>query len=194
MVTIYLVMQITSLVLMQDPKIGNETRPIYKEETEHWGRMNLNEYNFNFGVYFIDKTDNPIRIPEGIGRVISQEIVGDDIVTGSERAAIPCSDPRLFSKVNQELTEASQNAKEYGYCVDPEHGAIMDVETFNTQTQAVLTFQTCAFNPDIDQSLCWDKYQLKEWADTNGVKINYLSTFEWIDLLEPIEYEKETIV
>ena len=103
MVMIYLVLQVKSLVLMEDPIVSNQSRPIYKEETEHWGRMNLNEYNFNFGVYFtktVDGFDVATRIPEEVGKVISYEIVGEEVVEGSTRDAVSCSDPRLFTKVN----------------------------------------------------------------------------------------------
>ena len=187
-------MRVISLVTMSDPTISNQSRPIYKEESIHFGRMNLNEYNFNFGVFFTDFKDNHIPIPREVGRIVSQERLGDDdIVPGSQRETIPCNSTAVFQKVNQELTELSENSKEYGYCVDPAHGTIAGVETFGTQTIAEVTFQPCWNITDRDYE-CYDKYQLREWSDSyRGVKLNYISTFAWIDLYERTDYLKETL-
>ena len=84
MVTIFLVMRVMSLVQMSDPTISNSHRPIYKEETEHFGMMKLNDtYRFNFGVYFTDEDDKHIYIPEDVGRVISVRMVGDNVTEGT---------------------------------------------------------------------------------------------------------------
>ena len=45
--------------------------------------MNLNEYNFNFGVYFTDGDNVHISIPVEVGRVISEQYEGDDPIPGT---------------------------------------------------------------------------------------------------------------
>ena len=39
---------------MNDPSILNLERPIYQEESEEFGSINLDEKRFNFGVFFKD--------------------------------------------------------------------------------------------------------------------------------------------
>ena len=70
MVVVYLVMRSISLIQMLDPSKTNNTRPIYEEEVAKFGQLKLDEYDFNYGVVFRNKRDQPIRIPEDVGRVI----------------------------------------------------------------------------------------------------------------------------
>ena len=47
---------------------------------------------------------------------------------------------------------------------------------------------------DIDKSTCKDKHELKDWIrGYDSIKINYISTFAWVDLAEPLDYFKQTI-
>ena len=72
-----------SLIVMDDPSVSNQSRPIYKEETAHFGVMNLNEYNFNFGVYLTNHNDTHIHIPAGVGRIISEQYKDDKPIEGT---------------------------------------------------------------------------------------------------------------
>ena len=76
-------------------------RPIYKEEAEHFGAIKLDDYKFNFGVYFTNKKDEPVPIPDSVGRIVQMRKKGRDPVKGTTSAAIPCTDS--FKNVNIEL-------------------------------------------------------------------------------------------
>ena len=52
MVVIFMIQRIIALVEMTDPTIVNQTRPIYEEEAEEFGQLELEDYHFNFGVFF----------------------------------------------------------------------------------------------------------------------------------------------
>ena len=55
---------------MTDPSIEQYSRPIYEEEDEAFGEINLDEYRFNFGLIFLNgDTYEPITLPEGLGRI-----------------------------------------------------------------------------------------------------------------------------
>ena len=45
--------------------------------------MNLNEYNFNFGVYLTNGNDTHIHIPAGVGRIISEQYKDDKPIEGT---------------------------------------------------------------------------------------------------------------
>ena len=68
-----LIQKLSGLFAMTDPTITILSRPIYEDENEEFGIVNLNDYRFNFGVYF--STKNPelewaLPIPSSIGRVV----------------------------------------------------------------------------------------------------------------------------
>ena len=55
---------------MNDPSIQNLERPIYEEESEEFGNINLDENKFNIGVFFVDTDNETMLIPENVGRVV----------------------------------------------------------------------------------------------------------------------------
>ena len=141
-------MRINSLIHMTEPSTANNTRPMYEEEVAHFGQLNLEDYSFNFGVYFTNKDDEVIPIPENVGRVVQQLKKGRDPVQGTTSYAIPCRD--VFKKVNLKLTAESTIAKENGFCHESNTGYIEGVETFGEQTNAEVTFEHCWERPDSD--------------------------------------------
>ena len=156
MVIIFLIQRTIALVEMSDPTIVNQTRPIYEAEAEEFGQLELEDYHFNFGVFFTDRHGDPLEIPPEVGRVIQDRRArGERDVESNISAAIRCTE--VFQEVNQKLTDESEIAKQAGWCHHPDGGHIEGVETFGGQVTAVLTFQPCRENPDIDQSLCYDK-------------------------------------
>ena len=62
LVLMQLIQKLNGLFAMTDPTITILSRPIYEAENEEFGVVNLNDYRFNFGVYF--KTRNP-DVPGG---------------------------------------------------------------------------------------------------------------------------------
>ena len=64
--------------------------------------MQLEEYRFNFGVFFTDGDDKHVTIPWEVGRVIQYRKLGEDVIEGSLSGAINCTE--VFKSVNQELT------------------------------------------------------------------------------------------
>ena len=105
LVLVQLFEKLVGLFGMTDPSITILSRPIYEAENEEFGVVNLNDYRFNFGVYF--KTRNPdveggaLQIPSSIGRVVSKfKNTGPE---GSEEDdlyydIVPCND--IFTYVN----------------------------------------------------------------------------------------------
>ena len=55
---------------MNDPSIQNLERPIYEEESEEFGTINLDENRFNIGVYFNDADNKSMLIPANVGRIV----------------------------------------------------------------------------------------------------------------------------
>ena len=50
MVLIYLIMQTVDLIEMSEPTMITTKRPLYKEETDELGPVNLKDHNFAIGV------------------------------------------------------------------------------------------------------------------------------------------------
>ena len=110
LVLVQLVEKLIGLFGMTDPSITILSRPIYEAENEEFGVVNLNDYRFNFGVYF--KTRNAdvegaaLQIPSSIGRVVltfkntSPEGSEEDDVYYD---AVPCND--IFTYVNIAINE-----------------------------------------------------------------------------------------
>ena len=68
---LYILIDLTiDMIQMNDPSILSYKRPLYEEEVDEFGEINLEEYRFNFGVYFTSGP-NPIDVPAEIGRVVS---------------------------------------------------------------------------------------------------------------------------
>ena len=92
------------------------------------------------------------------------------------------------------LTDESETGKLYGLCHHPETGHISGVETYGEQTTAVLTFLPCYEDTELDaNTTCKNKNELRDWAIREGPKLNFISTFSWVDLAEISEYFKQTI-
>ena len=96
---------------MSEPNVNIQNRPIYKEEVENFGSMQLEEYRFNFGVYFTNRHNEPIEIPESIGTIIQTREQDDQTIDGFTAETVPCNDTTVFQEVNQELTDESEIAK-----------------------------------------------------------------------------------
>ena len=65
--------KLVELFAMSEPKIKTLTRPIYAEENTQFGEINLDEYRFDFGIFFTSEYDGKIiTIPESIGRIVYQ--------------------------------------------------------------------------------------------------------------------------
>ena len=62
------------MVQMNDPIILSYSRPLYEEEVDDFGQINMSEYRLDFGVYItsFSNREEPIEIPEGIGRVVNK--------------------------------------------------------------------------------------------------------------------------
>ena len=84
--------------------------------------MTFEDYRYTFGVYFTNSDDEPIVIPESVGRVIQRQKKGRDVVPGTEAMTVKCSEE--FKSVNLKLTETALNAKENGHCYNPRTGFI----------------------------------------------------------------------
>ena len=50
LVITYLVMSTTDLITMSDPTIQSYSRPLYKDEVDEFGKINMHDYRFNFGI------------------------------------------------------------------------------------------------------------------------------------------------
>ena len=73
LVLMQLIEKLNGLFAMTDPTITILSRPIYEDENEEFGIINLNDYRFNFGVYFTTKNaelKGSLLIPPSIGRVV----------------------------------------------------------------------------------------------------------------------------
>ena len=82
---------------MSDPTITNQTRPIYEHEAEEFGQLELEDYRFNFGVFFRDRFGNSVDIPEGVGRIIQdRRSRGDRDIEPNISTAIRCNDTEIF--------------------------------------------------------------------------------------------------
>ena len=69
-VLVQLIFSLEDLTEMESPHILSFTRPIYQSENDKLGAINLDEYNFSFGVFFEDEK-KPLYIPEEIGRMVT---------------------------------------------------------------------------------------------------------------------------
>ena len=94
------------MILMKDPTILSYSRPLYEDEVNELGEINLDEYRLNFGVFISNLEDKftPIEIPAGIGRIVSKvasfESPGDASIESIAYAS--CDD--YFNYVNMNLT------------------------------------------------------------------------------------------
>ena len=77
---------------MLEPSTANNTRPIYEEEVAHFGQLQLEDYKFNFGVYLTNEDDEPVELPEDVGRIIQLQKQGREEVPGTNSLAIPCTE------------------------------------------------------------------------------------------------------
>ena len=140
LVLIQLIQLTIDMVQMNDPIILSYSRPLYEEEVNDFGQINMNEYRLDFGVYVVrgDNRAEPIEIPEGIGRIVNvQTVVGSKIDDGIDFISYAnCTD--LFTYVNMNLTDKSVNAKQGGYCLDPDQMTVAGVSTFGDQTKATI--------------------------------------------------------
>ena len=107
-----LVTKMTDLVLMNDPDIVVLERPIYEEESDDFGMVNLREKRFDFGIVITDKTSNKLSIPTEIGRVVAHNYDFGDHDT------VQCKE--LFPYVNLHITPPIKKLLEFNsYCLDP---------------------------------------------------------------------------
>lgn len=92
------------MINMNDPAILSYERPLYEEEVNSFDYLNMDEYRYNFGVYFTSRHDpEAIAIPESVGRVVYH--VFDESNPQAARENLPyvnCTD--LFSWVNMNQT------------------------------------------------------------------------------------------
>ena len=136
-VLIYLAEKCVSFIQMSDPSILQYSRPIYQEEDQEFGAINLDEYRFNFGLVFLeDFTDEAVALPEGLGRVQTKNYTtitldknedGNAVVSST----VNCTD--LFQWKNMRVTNATRKALDSGYCLDPQIGSIEGVSTYRSQ-------------------------------------------------------------
>ena len=67
LVLTYLFMRTTELITMSDPTVQSYSRPLYREEVEEFGAINMHDFRFNFGVVAeINGTFEPL--PKEFGR------------------------------------------------------------------------------------------------------------------------------
>ena len=75
LVAILLVQKSIEVVDMNDPTVEVLSRPLFKEEVEDFGVINVDEYRFNIGMQFFQLDDEgdtvPLDVPESIGRFVS---------------------------------------------------------------------------------------------------------------------------
>ena len=67
----------SELVKMSDPSVQLYSRPIYKEESDEFGEMNLHDYKVDLGIALLDKKNGVIPLPDRFGRFMSK-FVGKD--------------------------------------------------------------------------------------------------------------------
>ena len=72
-VLIQLIKNSVNLTDMRDPSILQYSRLIYESEASDLDEINLNEYQFNVGFYFVDPNNSThiVQLPESIGRFVT---------------------------------------------------------------------------------------------------------------------------
>ena len=142
---------------MNEPQIQSYTRPLYEEEVNEHGEINLHEQRYNFGVYFTDGGNKgkakPFEIPKEVGRVVSgiskpKEALQDVIIPH-----VNCTD--IFTWANLNLVR-KEDALANAYCFDPNEALVVGVSTFGSRQKAVMYFQPCMTDPDVSdpESTC----------------------------------------
>ena len=58
-----------SMIEMSDPNIQSYKRPLYRNEVEDFGQINLDQSFFNFGI-FVTSNEVPVELDPRIGRFI----------------------------------------------------------------------------------------------------------------------------
>ena len=90
---------------MHEPTIQSYQRPIYHEEDQSFGVMNLNDTHFHYGIAFFANKGAPFQFPESMGRVVSdsksQENFGDS--KRVPQPAVPCK--QFLPMINQPLQQ-----------------------------------------------------------------------------------------
>ena len=183
LVLIQLIQLTIDMVQMNDPIILSYSRPLYEEEVNDFGQINMSEYRLDFGVYITSSYDRakPIKIPRGIGRMVNVVTkTGQPIYSAKISPGVNCTD--LFSYVNMDLTEKSINAKRGGHCFDPDDMIISGVSTFGDQTFSTIYFLPC-FQDDLvtDKGTCYDNKKLEDWRLENEPYVQILTSFSFID-------------